>query len=69
MIVKVQRSQIPRGGIMIYNEDRTVMYETWDPLEVKPVVKHMRGKQKVYFEASVVNTKIELEYHTHEQDW
>jgi hypothetical protein len=72
MIVKVQASLFSsdgKGSCLIYNETRDIQYETSDPKEIKPIMAVLKGRPKVYFEAEVVNTKIELRKEVKTQNW
>lgn len=55
MIVKVQISLYSSTGstdMLIYNQDRSVMYQD----EATPAIKHVMGKElKKYFKASLVD--------------
>lgn len=70
MIVKVQLSLAtnrPKQRVLIYNEDRSIMYEDD---AAKEVVELMDGLPKAYFRAHLdKNKKIVLDEQAEDQDW
>lgn len=69
MIVKVQLSIITsekNRRVLIYNEDRTIEYETDAS---KEIVDLMRGDLKAFFHASMVETEISLNQRAEWQEW
>jgi hypothetical protein len=72
MIVKIQASLASSDGVkscLIYDKSRDVMYETSDPKETKPLLKLLKGRDKAYFNAEIVNTKIEVHEEEQYQNW
>lgn len=75
MIVKVQLALHASDGVtrcLVYNKDRSVQYETED----LDIVRAMKGRSKVYFEASFLKagvggtcTEISLGAEVGAQDW
>ena len=55
--------------MLIYDEDRNYHYMTSKPHEVKPVLKLLGQKPKAYFEAEIVNTRLQIGAEAPEQDW
>ena len=67
MIVKVQLSQFPKGRLLIYDKERSFVFEgdaTQDVLDI------MGARQKIYCLAQI-NGKNELDIYaeTEEQEW
>jgi hypothetical protein len=57
MVVQVSLST-SNGGTLIYNQDRSVFYETTTTPEIREL---MKGKIKAFFYAKMVGTRIQLE--------
>lgn len=57
MVVQVSLSTSD-GGTLIYNQDRSVFYETTTTPEIREL---MKGKIKAFFYAKMVGTRIQLE--------
>ena len=69
MIVKVQVSLFSTDGtkrMLIYNEDRSTFFEGDLTQEVR---KAMDGQPKAYFEAKLIDTKVNLIKKVAPQDW
>lgn len=72
MIVKVQASLASSDGTshcLIYDKSRDVMYETSDPEETKPILALLKGRPKAYFNAEIVNTRIQIHEEEQYQNW
>lgn len=72
MIVKVQRSQFSSDGlkkILVYDESRKYMHETEDPETVEEIEAMMKGKQKAFFHAEIVDTEFHISHPAEWQDW
>lgn len=72
----IMKAQLALGGygagkrVLLYNEDRRVMFQTQDP----EIVKRMNHRAKVFFHAHVTFSEkegyvIELEAEAPDQDW
>jgi hypothetical protein len=65
-VVKVQRSLRPPGGIMIYDEPKSFVYQAWGFDEVHGIVggidDHMPGARKLYVWAHFEGTKLCLDF-------
>lgn len=48
-IVKVQVSVGGKEAALIYNEDRSIAYETYDPMQVKALRLRLDNEPKKYF--------------------
>jgi hypothetical protein len=70
MIVKVQVSLATtheKRQVLVYNEDKSVYYEDDASREI---LQRMDGRVKVYFNARMVGTDIEIQGEVkEEQDW
>ena len=69
MIIKIQTSIVTNNSnatSLIYNEDRTIMYEA--PL-TKDIREIMKGEHKKYFNAHLVDTIINIDDEVEEQEW
>ena len=72
MIVKVQRALAGTRAVLIYNEDRTVMWQETDPKGCAGLERILRGRPKAYFEAELrPDGKIEVfsKLEAPEQPW
>lgn len=58
-VVKIQQSLAGNNGkrMLAYNKDRSISFEDTLSKEVKEL---LNGRPKAYFNAAIVNTKIEL---------
>lgn len=70
-IVKIQRAVAtthPGGSILVYNEDRSVM---WEQEETPDMVALIHGQLKRYFWATIIGTELAImnDKPAPEQDW
>lgn len=72
MIIKIQASLASSDGAshcLIYDKKRDVLYQTSDPKETKPLLKLLKGRDKAYFKAAIVDTKIQVYEEVTTQNW
>jgi hypothetical protein len=72
MIVKIQQSLFDSTGatsVMIYDETREFMYQSYKPEEVVPIVELLGERPKAYFKAEVVDTKFNILEEVEAPDW
>jgi hypothetical protein len=72
MIVKIQQSLFSSDGVtsvMVYDENRDYHYMTSKKKEVEPIIKLLGKRPKAYFEAELVNTRLQIGAEAPEQDW
>jgi hypothetical protein len=65
-IVKIQLSQEPQGQVLVYNIDRTILYQEELPLDI---AKLMRGRQKAYFYARMIRGELTIDEEAPKQEW
>lgn len=69
-IVKVQISQFSNDSkvrMLIYNEDRSIFFETEEPED--GILQIMDGRPKIYCDAHLEGTNVVLDKETSWQDW
>lgn len=72
MIVKVQTSLASSGGkrtVLVYNQDRSVMFETDDKAQVDVLTQKLRGAPKGYFKTMTLDGKLFVTERTSDRDW
>jgi len=66
IVVKVQTSIEPPGQVLIYSEDKSIMYQGPIPEEIK---KLMLCKRKEFFYAHIEGDKIVLDHLSEWRKW
>lgn len=68
VVVKVQRELTGSRNVLVYNEDRSVMYETALPRDELNKL-FGKGEFKVYVVAEIQGTVLHLGQRVPEQEW
>lgn len=68
MICKLQISLFPKDepSMLIYNKDKSILYED---AATEDVIKLANGRPKLFVEAKLVDTKIQITKEVPWQDW
>lgn len=66
MIVKIQKSLSPPGKVLIYNKNRSFIYEGNLTAEVERFVKY---RHKIYAKARVVDGRLEIIRRVKDESW
>lgn len=68
MTVKIQRAILGVDCLLVYNKDRSIMYQC-PPSEAKDVCRMMGKRKKIYASAQMEGTHLVIDEEVKAEDW